>query len=173
MSEVATQRMPEQTDVAWHQQFWPWFIIGILSVTVCAGIVTITLAIKYDDALVVDDYYKQGLAINRVLTRQQQAHEQGISARLSLSGPQQLLLRLSGQTSLTEPLRLRLVHATQASRDREYQLVAGTAGLYRLALGDLPAGRWRLIIEPLSAQWQLEQSIQFPFPSPLTIQPQL
>jgi len=43
------------------------------AIVVVAGVVTAWLAVVHEDALVADDYYKQGLAINRTLAKQETA----------------------------------------------------------------------------------------------------
>ena len=64
----------------WYRQFWPWFLIAIPLFAVITGLFTVVIATVTSDGLVVDDYYKRGLSINRVLARDQQAAELGIKA---------------------------------------------------------------------------------------------
>ena len=49
----------------WYRQFWPWFLIALPATVVVAGLTTWWIAAHKADSLVVDDYYKEGLAINR------------------------------------------------------------------------------------------------------------
>ena len=49
----------------WYQQAWPWFLISLPASAVIGGIITLMLAVNSPNALVVDDYYKEGLAINQ------------------------------------------------------------------------------------------------------------
>ena len=56
----------ENSDIKpWYRQFWPWFLISIPLLTVIAGIITLAIALKYPDHLVVDqeqyDEIKAGL----------------------------------------------------------------------------------------------------------------
>ncbi len=48
----------------WYKQFWPWFLIAVPLITLVMGGVLLKLAISTEDSLVVDDYYKEGKAIN-------------------------------------------------------------------------------------------------------------
>ena len=57
----------EDPILPWYRQFWPWAIISIPATTVVACAIMITLAILSDDGLVSDDYYREGLAINKRL----------------------------------------------------------------------------------------------------------
>ncbi len=47
----------------WYKEFWPWFIVALTVAVVIACIVTIRLALKYDDAPAEGSYQKQGLGI--------------------------------------------------------------------------------------------------------------
>ena len=51
----------------WYREPWPWILMAGPAIVVVAGFATLAIAVKTDDGLVADDYYKQGLAINRVL----------------------------------------------------------------------------------------------------------
>ena len=55
----------------WYRQFWPWFLIAVPAAAVVMGITTILLALHEPDGLVSDDYYREGLAVNRDLERDQ------------------------------------------------------------------------------------------------------
>ncbi len=66
----------------WYRQFWPWFLIALPATVVVAGFVTLYIANRHADDLVVDDYYKDGLAINQQLEKKAQAEAAGLSASL-------------------------------------------------------------------------------------------
>ena len=70
----------------WYREPWPWILMSGPAAAVIAGFVTLGYAIKYQDALVTDDYYKQGLAINRTLAREQAAVTLGVEAKLMFAG---------------------------------------------------------------------------------------
>ena len=57
----------------WYRQAWPWFLIAFPAIAVIAGAVTLWLAVSTSDGLVVDDYYKQGLAVQQTMARSQRA----------------------------------------------------------------------------------------------------
>lgn len=140
----------------WYRQFWPWFLFGLPGLVVVAGLTTWWIAARDADALVADDYYKQGLAINRELGKQQRAAALGLSAEVSLAGSA-VEVRLRGGD---EPpaLVLYLSHPLDAERDREYVLPRITPGLYR-APADLASGsRWLWQVEPSGSRdpWRLD-----------------
>ncbi len=68
----------------WYRDRWPWLLIAGPGIVVVAGFVTLWLAIASDDGLVADDYYKRGLAINRVLERTQRAAALGLLATVDV-----------------------------------------------------------------------------------------
>ena len=70
----------------WYRQFWPWFIIALPASAVIAGLTTVYIAFDEPDGLVVDDYYKEGLAINQTLARDQRAAQLGLSALVTPGG---------------------------------------------------------------------------------------
>ena len=60
----------------WYRQFWPWALIALPLATVLACTATILIAIHTDDGLVSDDYYKEGLSINRRMREDREANTQ-------------------------------------------------------------------------------------------------
>ncbi len=57
----------------WYRQFWPWFLILLPASVVVASLYTVYIANRGADDLVVDEYYKDGLAINRQLEKEQRS----------------------------------------------------------------------------------------------------
>ena len=51
----------------WYKQFWPWFLITVPVLTVIMSGFLIHFATSGEDSLVIDDYYKEGKAINITL----------------------------------------------------------------------------------------------------------
>jgi hypothetical protein len=132
----------------WYRQRWPWLIMaGPLAVLV-AGAVTTWIAFASADGLVAEDYYKQGMAINRRLAREEAARRQGISAQVELSS--QIAVTLQG--AAPEALFVHLAHATRAGHDVRLRL-APSGGKYVADLPPLPPGRWRILIEDPRGAW--------------------
>ena len=69
----------------WYREPWQWIIMAPPAAAVVAGMVMLWLAITSYDGLVTDDYYKQGLAINKTLRRDDRASELSYRARVQLS----------------------------------------------------------------------------------------
>ena len=146
----------------WRQEPLVWLVIGIPASAVVMGIVLLTLAIQSWSGLVVDDYYKKGKQINRVLARDRFAYELGLAAGFELRDGDRLEIRFDPSVSVIpgERIELRLVHATRPGLDRE--LYFDNRGLHRLE-AELPIpgqGRWNLILQ--TDDWRITGSLQYP-----------
>lgn len=139
----------------WYKHRWPWLLMAGPAIVVVAGFITAFLAVRSADGLVADDYYKQGLAVNQVKTRDDQALQSGLSGEMSHNG-QQVQLYLKGHgDALPERVVLRLIHPTRNGEDQRIELAQEGAGFYRGQLQREPLGRFNVLIEDLAATWRL------------------
>jgi hypothetical protein len=151
----------------WYKQFWPWFLIGLPASAVIAGIITLFIALADPDGLVVADYYRAGLAINRDFARQRAAEQLGLGGELVLnSSANKLSLQLTTAAgkSIAEPatLALRLVHPTRAQKDLSATLYKDMSGHLSGLLHIPQAGRWQVVVEPEDGTWQLSGVLELP-----------
>ena len=93
-----SRQLPGGDTKPWFRQFWPWFLITLPASVVVAGFATLYIANRHADDLVVDDYYKDGLAINRQLEKKQRAATQGIAAQLRFD-PGSVSITIDGPVS--------------------------------------------------------------------------
>ena len=143
----------------WYRQAWPWFLISLPASAVIGGIITLMLAVNSPNALVVDDYYKEGLAINQRKQRLATADTMGMTGLLRSDG-KQLTLSLTSQPAVTEQaLTLNIIHSTRAELDRELTLQRLPDGRYATDLPMLPPGNWYLRLQPGDASWQIRARI--------------
>lgn len=162
----------------WYKQFWPWFLIALPGSVVIAGFVMLYIANLYSDDLVVDEYYKDGLAINRQLEKQRRASDLGLSAEIRVH-ERRVQLRLEGDasdTSLqrsassgrpqrtdsrdeTSGLRLTLSHPLEADRDFQVALERRAPGLYGATMPAQVAPNWHWILESPDGDWRLDGSL--------------
>jgi uncharacterized protein len=134
----------------WYREPWPWILMAGPGIVVVAGFITAWLAVRSDDGLVLDDYYKQGLAINRTLGRNDAATRMGITAELYLiDGRVRVMLDRAGPGALT----LQFAHPTRAGMDQRLQLTMRQPGVYEGQLQPLRAGRWHVVLE--QNDWRL------------------
>ena len=151
----------EASITPWYRQFWPWFIIAIPASSVVVGITLLTLAIRYADPMVVDNYYKEGLAINQQLDRQQLAAELGVQALVRFDAQRERLSIEALDTALIQgPVQLFLIHPTLAGLDRIQTLQPDSQGRYSLALPESGNSRWHIALESESGGWRPEGRIR-------------
>ncbi len=150
---------------AWYRERWPWILMAGPALVVIACLITAWLAIRSDDGLVADDYYKQGLAINQTLSRSDAAARLGIKAELYLAdGRVRVLLgAAAGRGALT----LRLLHPTRAGMDQSLNLSAVEPGVYEGQLQALQPGRWHVVLE--DRDWRLTGDWILPAAGALTL----
>ena len=149
----------------WYKQFWPWFLIFFPAVAVVAGIATIIIAVKTDDGLVKDDYYKAGLAINQTLERKQKAHELNLNASVNWDKlTQTITLKLTGKISEPPPrLTMQLVHTTVANHDQTVTLfLAPDNKSYTGRIKMVKTGSWLTILEPEEKNWRINGRVTLP-----------
>lgn len=156
IDSIAPPEAPAEATKAprpWYREPWPWLLMAAPAAAVIGGAITLWLALASADGLVADDYYKQGLAINRELRRERTAAERGIAAVVE-AREGALRVALSGRAE-PEALFVQLVHATRAGHDERLRLPRVAPGLYQGELPSLAAGRWRVVIEDPRGEWRL------------------
>ena len=117
----------------WYRQWWLWFVVAIPLIGVISGTSLVIIASSGHDALVVDDYYKKGKAINLSFARQERAVALGLRFELSMDGHSLALRQLAGPK--LNAARLHLYHPTLAERDHHLQLTADGGGVLHCAQG--------------------------------------
>jgi hypothetical protein len=117
-----------------------------------AAAVTTWIAFASADGLVAEDYYKQGMAINKVLAREDEARRLGVAVQVNVESDS-IQVVLKG--AKPEALFVHLAHATRAGHDQRLRLAPAGDGVYEAALEPLPPGRWRIVIEDPRATWRI------------------
>lgn len=145
----------------WYREPFVWLLVTFPLLSVIGGITLLTLAIRSDDGLVVDDYYRRGKLINRELKRDSMAAQHRLGADLRLEAGDRLVLRVTGRPPQGWPatLELKVLHATRAGHDRHLILVRSAQG-YRGHLTSLVPGRWYL--ELSAPEWRLLGELRRP-----------
>ncbi len=153
---------PNEDSTPWYKQKWPWILIGIPGTSVVLGFMLLYLAITTADGLVVDDYYRQGRAIDQTMARSLLAGDLGLAADLSVRSDR-VSVRLSANDTadLPEALIVTIIHPTRAGMDQAVRL-AGNSGVYSGPLEPINIGRWRVQIEDESRSWRLNGAVNLP-----------
>lgn len=151
MSETTIQNDTQP----WYRQGWPWLLIALPASAVIGGILTIIIAVNSPNALVVDDYYKAGLAINQQKHRAQRAED------MQLTG---LLRGDKGLVSVTldtrqpvdeDTLTLQIIHATRSDLDLTLTLQRAADGGYHAELPPLQSGNWYMKLRNPDNTWEI------------------
>lgn len=133
----------------WYRQGWPWVLILLPLAVVVACFVTLYLALRTDEALVRDDYYKEGLAINRRLEQEAHARELGISGELRYdTATLGLELRLAGPALAAKQLSLAILHPTDDEQDQSLTLHAAGNGVFLGKAATALDGKRYLMLQP-------------------------
>jgi hypothetical protein len=141
---------------AWWQEPMVWLIAGLPASAVVAGLATVMIAAHKPDSLVTEEHAKQGMAINKVSTRQDKAAELALSARLDRSQDGNIRLELAGRlAAFPAVLDLTLAHLSQADRDISVRLLLADRNTYIGHVPDMVNGKRLLILEPEDRSWRL------------------
>ncbi|CAN5748073.1 hypothetical protein BH11PSE12_BH11PSE12_07610 [soil metagenome] len=93
----------------WYKEPWLLLVVGGPLIVVCASIFTGVLAWRGSDKVVAEDYYKQGLMINKDLQRDAKARELQLSAVITLDlAGKRLRMQLASKGVLPETVQVSL-----------------------------------------------------------------
>lgn len=140
--------------VPWYREPWPWILIALPLSAVLAGVATLIIAIQNPDELVAEDYYKQGLTINRVLEREARATVLNLSAQMMFSG-ERVRVRIDGDALPSDHIVVRFIHPTLSAEDRETRLRPVARDWYEGVMPMPATGRWYVHLEDAEASWRL------------------
>lgn len=159
MSTAPTERFDTRP---WYRQAWPWFLISLPATAIVAGIATLVLAVRSYDGLVADDYYKQGLSINKRLAGEQLAASLGLEGRLQVAG-RRVELRLQGREGVALPttLHLSVISPVRAGGDSLLKLER-QGDVYVAAWPPVADGHWNLLLEDPSSGWRVRGQMVLP-----------
>ncbi len=143
----------------WFRHRWPWILMSGPALVVAAGLFTAVLAVRSEDSLVADDYYKQGLAINGVLDRTRHAAELQIRARFAFDGTS-VRVTLSDASPASVGLRLTLLHPALAAHDQVVALTCVSHSVYEGRLREVPQGVRHVILEDREGAWRLDGAMR-------------
>ncbi len=157
------------TVAPWYAQRWPWLLMLGPAVVLVAGAITGYLAWTRQDAMVVDDYYKRGKAINQDLRRDRVASAQRLLVALRYDAQAHAV---EGQLTsfgkpVTAPFRIQLAHSTQPGKDILLAAYPDAQGRFSAPLPVLGQARWQVNVE--GGDWRLASEWRYPAYESVTI----
>jgi hypothetical protein len=150
----------------WYTHRWPWLLMLGPATVLVGGSAATWLALRHPDAMVVDDYYKQGKAINQDLRRDRAASAMGLAlhARYAdgrLSGHLAGRIGSHGQPP-AEPFTIHLAHPTLPQRDLTLLIQPDAQGAFSVPLPALEQTHWQVVVEGSRRDWRLARSWSWP-----------
>lgn len=157
----------------WYREPWPWLLMSGPAIVVVAGIITIVIAARTHDGLVVDDYYKRGLAVNMDLSRDLAAKSAGLYAKTTIDvANRRVTLNLVNSPATLTDLTLTLSRAAVAGHDQVISLQRSSRrdveSIFVGALQPLEPGKWYVTLEEPSRAWRLMSTIVIQDAMPMT-----
>ncbi|MBT4162657.1 MAG: FixH family protein [Gammaproteobacteria bacterium] len=148
----------------WNRNPWVWFLICVPLSAVVFGVVMFVSANYAPDDLVVDNYYKAGMGINRRLRLDDNARLLGARVQLDGITPEGVVFRIKEGS---DRLQLSLFHVSDRSLDLDVVMESMSDGVYvvsshRLAEALQEPGVWYLEIRDQDRAWRLRQRINTP-----------
>ena len=149
--------MNTQTQPPWYKEPYVWLVIALPASAILAGFYTLFLAINSYDGLVVDDYYKQGLAINKRIEKENNAKLFGLDPVLSISGKSiQIELKANSTFDYPKSIEVTLSHATRQGFDQTVTLIRINEAEYQASIEELVSGHWNVIMN--QQNWRIHRS---------------
>lgn len=166
-------RDPGTVNKAWYHEPYVWMLIVIPLSAVLVGIVMLWLALANEDGLVVDDYYRRGLEINRTLARDDAARRYALTSELRfIADTDRVHARLDAGPGFVYPpqVALGLYHATRPGLDQELTLTRIGDRDYAGLLPALAPGHWHVQLS--GDLWRLTGLVRWPTAAgPLRLEP--
>jgi hypothetical protein len=153
-----------RTAPPWYAQRWPWLLMLGPALVIVAGSFTAWLAYTRQDAMVVDDYYAQGKAINQDLRRDRVASAMLLSFAARYDAAAGVLRgeMTSFGKPLSAPFRIKLAHSTVPEKDLALDVTPDAQGHFAVALPLLERARWQVVVEGSTHNWRLASEWRWP-----------
>ncbi|HEU4621703.1 MAG TPA: FixH family protein [Burkholderiaceae bacterium] len=145
---------------AWYRQPYLWLVIGGPSLVIVASFFTWWIAATSADSLVMDDYYREGKAINLSIRRDVQASALGLKSNVTIDANNHVAVELTANAALQWPdtIELVFVHPTRASGDKRAVLrraASSNTARYEGMVSDVEPVHYGVVLQDLGQVWRL------------------
>lgn len=163
----------EREDIEpWYRQFWPWFIIALLSFSVIAGLSTVWISLQTTDSLVLQSDEGIQIVAARRISAERLANELNLAALLEINvdtGAISAAMRSGALDAVPAMLELEFTHPAFANRDQRITLHralpdADGNPVWSGHFVTVPDGRWYVTLRSgdawrLSGEWRGETAL--------------
>ena len=157
---ISNNIQPTRIAKPWFREPWPWLLMSGPAIVVVAGIITAVLAVRTHDGLVADDYYKQGMSVNKDISRDLNAKTANIRADAVVdSRAHRVVLSVQHISAKIQTLNLIFARATVSGKDRRVTLQRSGPDTFVGSLMPLETGKWYATLDDDSHSWRLVSSI--------------
>lgn len=154
----------------WYQVPIVWMVVGIPLFSIVVTLSIVWISIETFDGVVVDDYYRKGLEINRQLARDRNANSISLVASASIADDQlRFELRSNSNGPWPDSLELGFYHPTVSNRDVLVTLVHEGSGLYSAEPPQLAYGKWNVMTG--TETWRLKGTLFHPAEGGFSLKP--
>ncbi len=143
----------------WYKEFYVWMILFFPFSAMVVGFTMLRISWVTFDGLVVDDYYKMGLEINRSFERDEHALKYNLEGYLQInsqSGALRLFLKGKESYVFPEQLKINFLHRTRKGFDQSVMLKR-QGDVYIGNSAPLINGLWGIMLE--GQDWRLNSTI--------------
>jgi uncharacterized protein len=156
MSNRASSFPADTHGQRWYRERWPWALMAGPLAVVIASLASAWIAVQSDDGVVAEDYYKQGLLINRKLAHKPPA-ERIPGANITVGVDKSIHVHLYDAGRAPSRLQLALALPSEHRHDHRVSLTPSASGDWVGTMPELAPGRW--IVTLASDTWQLPITI--------------
>lgn len=154
----------------WYKQPWLWFLIIFPAASITWSIFMITVALNTNNAMVNDDYQKQGRGIVLRRSRDEAARSIGLQAKLDFDEKSANLTMNDDNGKSDYPyVVLNLYHPTLTGKDRTIQFRPIGKGQYTATLNQPLDGRWYFDLRGPDNNWRLKGEAYLPLSQDLIL----
>lgn len=164
--------MEREDNEPWYRQFWPWFIIALLSSSVIAGLTTVWISLQTTDSLVVKSGDDVQMIAERRISAERLASELGLAALLDIeprTGAVSVAMQSGALAAVPQRLELEFAHPAFADRDQlltlhRAQSDASGNPVWSGHFVTVPDGRWYVTLRSgddwrVAGEWQGESQL--------------
>jgi len=164
----------KSTDTArpWYREPYAWLVVGIPGVTVIWCTILYNIATSQPIGLVSDDYYNEGMGINREVYRDRHAAALDLNAQVTFGEDGDIQIRLQSEKGdRWETLSVELIHPTLEEYDRSLSADYQGNHVYHIDNKEMINGRWYLDIRDPDNRWRLKGETTLPGQRTVTLSP--